>query len=158
MQRINRNFWGKGIFYLIILAALFLSSISAALASTGINKQINFQGKLVNPDGTNVADSTYTIVFSLYTVSSGGANIWTESDSVTTKDGVFRVPLGAVTSLPGSVDFNTDNIYLGIKVGSDAEMTPRIQFTAVPYAFNSATVGGLTFSGTSGNTYTLPTT
>ena len=117
-------------------------------AAVGINHQINFQGKLVNPNGTNVTDGNYSIVFSIYSVSSGGSAIWTETQSPTTvTNGIFQVNLGSVTALPGSVDFNTDNIYLGVKVGADAEMTPRIQFTAVPQAFNAEKLGGLDKTG-----------
>ncbi len=41
------------------------------------------------------------------------------------------------------VSLNSDSLYLGIKVGADAEMTPRIRFTAVPYAFNSQSLDGV---------------
>lgn len=119
----------------------------SATAATGINHQINFQGKLVNPNGTNVTDGTYSIVFSIYNVSTGGTALWTETQSVGVSNGIFQVNLGSVTALPGSIDFNTDSIYLGIKVGSDAEMTPRIQFTAVPQAFNAEKLGGLDKTG-----------
>jgi parallel beta-helix repeat protein len=124
-------------------------------AAAGINRQISFQGKLVNPDGTNVTDGSYSIVFSIYTVASAGTNIWTETQSVTLSNGIFQVNLGSVTALPGSVDFNTDNIYLGIKVGADAEMTPRVQFTAVPQAFNAEKLGGLDKTGFIQNTTSM---
>lgn len=119
----------------------------SVLAATGINHQINFQGKLTNPDGTNVTDGNYSIVFSIYSVASGGSAIWTETQTVAVSNGIFQVNLGSVTALPGSIDFNTDNIYLGVKVGSDAEMTPRVQFTAVPQAFNAEKLGGLDKTG-----------
>jgi len=128
---------------LLCFAFAHFSSNNTAHAATGIFHQINFQGKLVNTNGTNVTDGSYSIVFSIYTVASGGSNIWTETQSVTVTNGIFQVNLGSVTTLPGSVDFNTDNIFLGMKVGADAEMTPRIQFTAVPQAFNSEKLGGL---------------
>ncbi|MCA9327544.1 hypothetical protein KDA14_03380, partial [Candidatus Saccharibacteria bacterium] len=113
-----------------------------------INQQISFQGKLTNPDGTNVTNGTYSVVFSIYTVSSGGSAVWTETQpSVSVSDGIFQVSLGSVTSLPGSVDFNTNALYLGVKVGADAEMTPRIRFTAAPYAFNADKLGGISSSG-----------
>src|SRR5580698_249297 len=121
-----------------VFSAVFF--VPSAHAATGINNQINFQGKLVNSNGTNVADSSYSVVFSLYNVSSGGTEIWTETDSVTTSSGIFQVALGANTAFPGNVDFNNPNLYLGIKVGTDSEMTPRIRFSAVPYAFNAATL------------------
>ena len=112
-------------------------------AAVGINKQINFQGKVTNSDGTNVTNGSYTFVFSLYTASSGGVAVWTETKSLTVTDGVFRTALGDTQALPGSVDFNSNNIYLGVNFNSDGEMTPRIQFTAAPYAFNSDTLDGL---------------
>jgi len=137
----------------ILLAALlavagFLAVFAMpAHTSAAINPQINFQGKLTNTDGTNVTNGTYSIVFSIYTVPSSGTNVWTETQpSVTVTDGIFQVSLGSVTPLPGSVDFNSNALYLGVKVGADLEMNPRIQFTASPYAFNANQVGGLTSS------------
>lgn len=124
-----------------LLTPLFFSL--KAEAATGINKQINFQGKLVDSSGLNVADSTYSVVFTLYDASSGGTNLWTETDSVTTTAGIFQVPLGAVNTTLGNVNFNSDTIYLGIKVGADAEMTPRIRFSSVPYALNAGSLSGV---------------
>lgn len=124
------------------LFLLFTLGMTPARAANGINKQINFQGKLVDNNGLNVADNTYTVIFSLYNVSSGGTATWTETDSVTTVAGVFQVPLGAVTSLTG-FDFNQNTWYLGMKVGSDAEMTPRIRYSAVPYAFTADSLDGV---------------
>lgn len=113
-----------------------------------INPQINFQGKLTNPDSTNVSNGTYSIVFSIYTVASGGTAVWTETQSsVTVTDGIFRVALGSITSLPGSVDFNSSSLYLGITVGADPEMSPRVRFTSAPYAFNSERLGGVSSTG-----------
>jgi hypothetical protein len=126
--------------------------LSAAPVHAAINKQISFQGKLTNTDGTNVADGTYSIRFRIYAdptldaANACSANTckWEETQaSVTTSSGVFQVNLGSSTALPASVDFNTSALYLGVKVGSDAEMTPRIQLTAAPYAFNSDLLDGL---------------
>lgn len=143
-------------FILAIVFVLVFSMTSSVLAATGINQQINFQGKVVNKTtGTNVSDGSYNFVFRMYTASSGGVAIWTESKSLTVTNGIFQTNLGDVTSLPGSVDFNTDTIYLGIEYNSDGEMSPRIRFTAVPYAFNAAKVAGLTVTNTTG-TLTIP--
>ena len=125
---------------ILFFVATFVTQTHAA---TGINRQINFQGKLTNSAGVNVSDSSYSVVFSLYSVSSGGTAIWTETQSVTTVAGIFQVSLGSQTSLAG-VNFNSDTLYLGIKVGSDDEMTPRIRYTATPYAFNAEKLNGVT--------------
>ncbi len=131
----------------LLLMAVFLLCVMPQ-ANAAINQQINFQGKLTNPDGTNVTNGTYSILFSIYTVASGGAAVWTETQgSVSVTDGIFRVALGSVTALPGSVDFNSANLFLAIKVGGDPEMAPRVQFTSAPYAFNSDTLDGRDSTG-----------
>lgn len=135
------------LFIVLFFAVSISIFLSGARAQAGINPQINFQGKLTNPDGTNVTNNNYNIVFSIYTVASGGSAVWTETQSVSTIDGVFQVALGSVTALPGSIDFNGSSIYLGLKVGVDAEMTPRLRFTSSPYAFNSDKLGGIAATG-----------
>ena len=155
------HFWAK--LLSIFVSIFFLSQIllpnlnNSANAAVGINPQINFQGKLVNPTtGVNVTDgSGYEFVFSLYN-GTGGA-IWTETHTgVTVSNGIYRVALGSISSLT-SVNFNRDDVYLGVQVTKnaagaatgDAEMSPRIRFTATPYAFNSTKVNGLTVTNTS---------
>ncbi len=141
-----------------LLASTVLSGFfvfQSASAATGINQQISFQGKVVNSNGTNVTNGSYTFVFRLYDVDTAGTHIWTETKSLTVTDGIFQTNLGDTTALPGSVDFNTDNIYLGINFNSDGEMSPRVRFTAAPYAFNAKKVGGLTVTDTTG-TLTIP--
>lgn len=153
-----KNFFLLPLFFTGIALVAFFSS-SDVFAATGINEEISFQGKVVNDDGTNVANGNYDFVFKLYTVSSAGTAVWTETrtggNQVAVTDGIFQVNLGSVTTLPGSVDFNTDNIYLGIEFNSDGEMSPRVHFTAAPYAMNAAKVGGLTVTDTTG-TLTIP--
>ncbi|MDO8581984.1 MAG: hypothetical protein Q7S16_03850 [bacterium] len=118
-----------------------LHFISPTFAAAGINKQIQYEGKLTDAGGTAVADGAYSIVFSLYTVSSGGSAAWTETQSVTVSNGYFAVMLGSSTSL-SSITFSDDTYYLGVKVGSDAEMTPRKRIGAAAYAFNADSLGG----------------
>lgn len=155
----NKNHWLAGLVFGSVLMLFSVVLFNPIFAATGINENIHFQGKVVNTDGTNVANGDYDFVFKLYTVDSAGTAIWTENrtsaNQVTVTDGVFSVDLGSVTALPGSVDFNTDNIYLGIEFNGDGEMSPRIQFTAVPYAHNAAKVGGLTVTDTT-STLTIP--
>lgn len=148
----------------VLFAGGFFVFGSEAKAATGIFKQVSFQGKVVNTDGTNVTNASYTFLFCIYTVSNpssvctSGANndaIWRESKSITTTDGVFQTNLGDTASLPGSIDFNTDNIYLGVNFNANGQMSPLIRFTAVPYAFNAEKVSGLSVTNTTG-TLTVP--
>ncbi|UCE07404.1 MAG: hypothetical protein JSW07_05065, partial [bacterium] len=103
---------------------------------------INYQGLLMDPGtGQPVADATYSITFSIYDVASGGSAIWIETQDVQTKDGSYSVLLGSTTPLTPTI-FSGPEKYLGIKVGSDPEMTPRKQIVSVAYAITSSGVSG----------------
>lgn len=147
-----------GAFSAAAMAVVLYVLCVPVVTSAAINQQISFQGKLVNPaDGTNIANGSYSIRFRIYTdPSADSANAcsansckWEDTQSITVTDGTFYYALGSNVGapLPGSVDFNGSALYLGIKVGADLEMTPRIQFTAAPYAFNSNMLGGITAAG-----------
>jgi len=141
-----------------VLVIPFFAVIPKTNAAIGINRTINFQGKLINnPTKTNVSNTTYTVVFSFYDRASGGTVLWQETQTVTTADGIFRVNLGSVTPIPSDFNFNWDGVYLGMKVNADSEMTPRIQLAAVPFAFNAEKVSGLTVQDSSGNASTSGT-
>gem|GEM_PF-2645729 len=133
---------------------MFVTDVEAA---TGINRKINFQGKVVNKgvggtDGTNITDGNYNFTFSLWTTLSAGSSIWSETWSggsqVAVTAGIFQVALGTISTFPPSVDFNTDSLYVSVNFNGDGDMTPRIQMAAVPYAFNAEKVSGLTIIGT----------
>src|SRR3989344_2704942 len=132
------NITANRIRLLFFLIPLFISPLLPLAAP---NYQLNYQAKLTDAAGIAVSDGTYSIVFSLYTVVTGGANIWTETMSISVVDGLFSTMLGSVTSLT-SVDFN-QTLYLGINVASDGEMTPRKTLGAVPAAFESNKLDGL---------------
>lgn len=68
------------LFSSIIFTAFILVNASRMQvhAAPGINQTINFQGKVVNSNGTNVTDGEYTFVFRIYNVSTGGTHLWTE--------------------------------------------------------------------------------
>src|SRR5436190_1656972 len=125
-------------FLLLSFLVIFVSQ-STALATAGINDQINFQGKVVNKtSGTNVADGPYDFTFELFDDPSAGSSLWSEDwtggDQITVTDGIFRAALGSITSL-STVDFNTKELYLEISFNGET-MGDRVRFSAVPYAFN----------------------
>ncbi len=145
--------------YAFVLFAVFAVALAATLAlhtqaqaAAGIYKTINFQGKIVNTNGTNVADASYSFRFRIYSSTyptdatnacSANSCMWEETKSITTTNGIFQTNLGDSTALPGSVNFNSDTLYIGVKFNGDTEMNPRIRLTSVPYAFNSDTLDGL---------------
>jgi len=115
----------KFVFSLLFSLFLFMSIASA------IPKLINLHGKLTDKDG-NALSGTYTITFKIYNVSTGGTALWTETQSVTADDGIFSVLLGSVTSLDLPFD---EDYWLGITVGTDNEMTPRVRIASAGYAY-----------------------
>jgi hypothetical protein len=113
----------------ILLIALMISSQAIA----AFPQQINYQGKLTNASNIPLTGS-YSILFGIYDVSSGGSALWSETQTVTTESGFFNVLLGSVDPISTEV-FTGNDRWLGIKVGSDSEMTPRQKLTSVGHAF-----------------------
>ncbi len=133
----------------------FASNPPPALAATGINRTINFQGKVVNKTGgTNITDGNYDFTFKLYDAATNGNLLWTENwtggNQITVTDGIFRANLGSITTFASAnVDFNSDSLYLDITFNGETFAT-RVRFSAVPYAINAEKVSGLTVTNTTG--------
>jgi hypothetical protein len=115
---------------------LALLIVLLAPASFGaIPKTMSYQGVLKNVDGTLVPDGNYSMTFRLYTVSTGGSALWTETQTAAVSGGIFNVILGSQTALGLAFDVQ---YWLGVSVGSEAEMTPRVALASAPYGFRAA--------------------
>jgi hypothetical protein len=121
-----------------------------AQAWADVPKLINFQGRLTDGSGTPVKDSTYSVLFTIYDDSSGGTNLWSETQPVATKGGTFNVNLGSATALPDTI-FDDTTRYLAMKVGTDPEMTPRQRMVSMAYGYRVRTVDGATGGTISGD-------
>jgi hypothetical protein len=169
VNKLTRRLLLSGLAALMLTTAIWRAQNTLpAHAATGLNQQINFQGKLVNTNGTNIPDGTYNIEFKIYQDGDGvvgGADEtlkWTEtrlrnsSQGVTVTNGIFQANLGSVNPFGSSIDWDQDTIWLSINLGNtnatctpfsncspDGEMSPMIRFTASPYALNSAKLQGL---------------
>jgi hypothetical protein len=105
-------------------------------ASVAVAPLLQYQARLTNPStGQSVADGSYSVVFSLYSAASGGSPVWTETKSVAVANGLFNTALGDATALSPAL-FNGQALWLGVKVGSDAESTPRQQILPTAYALS----------------------
>lgn len=131
-----------GITFLALIAFICLSTLSYA---GNIPQVINYSGTLTNTDGTP-ANGNYNMEFKIYNAASGGVALWTEkwdttTSQVTVVNGGFNVMLGHFAPIPMSffeANFDADHpAVLGIKVGTDFEMTPRQQITSVGYSFTA---------------------
>ena len=89
------------------------------------------QGRLTDASG-NPLNGSYSITFRLYTVAAGGTELCHDTNTVQVVNGLFN------TEIWGSCqdDITGDQLYLGIQVGTDEEMTPRQPIYAVPYAWS----------------------
>ncbi len=143
---------------LLFSLLLFMSGYTALRAQ--VPKTISYQGYLKN--GGTAVTGTHDVAFNIYTVSTGGTSIWSETfPSLTFANGNFSVVLGKTTALT----FTPLNIlYMGITIDATPEISPRVELTgslyslglALPYAasINSTQpVLNLTNSGT-GNVIT----
>ncbi len=128
----------KKLFTVFLLAI----TIGASLAQTPTT--LSYQGLLTDASGAPVTDASYDITFSFYTVETGGSATFLKGPiSVQTFKGLFTVILGNGqgnnnTSLPYTL--GSQQYWIGVKNGTQAELTPRAMLTAVPYAFQAQTV------------------
>lgn len=107
------------------LISLFQPAMGAAPATMA------YQGYLTSSAGTPV-NGTVAIAFRLYAAATGGTAIWTETQNVPVANGLYSVVLGAASSLAG-LPFDQP-YWLGVTIGTDAEMAPRQPLTSAPYA------------------------
>ncbi|MCP3872744.1 MAG: hypothetical protein GY699_06255 [Desulfobacteraceae bacterium] len=121
----------KKIFLLNLILLLFIISVAVAQVP-GI---FNYQGYLTDDMDSPLANKTYSITFSIYNHT--GALLWTEIQSnVEVSDGVFNVQIPENPAAYPLPEF-AGEMYLGIKIGADPEMSPRQQLTSVPFSIKS---------------------
>jgi hypothetical protein len=154
--KMRKQILTKMLFGLLCLIILGVCLLPAQIAMAANPNVINFQGKVVNADGTNVTDGSYSFRFRLYSSTyptdagnSCTANSckWEETKTISVTNGIFQTELGDTTAMI-DVSVYTD-LYLGIRFNNDAqgEMNPRVHLGSVPYAMNADKLGGLTSSG-----------
>ena len=97
---------------------------------------MNFQGKLAKPDGTPVADGMYSVQFTFYDALTGGNQLWTQTlSTINVHNGAFAALLTVDTP-----NLFNGNLWLELKVGTDAPLAPRQQIVSVAYAQKANTV------------------
>ncbi len=134
-----------------VMTAVSLNTLPTQAAT---NSNLNFQARLQTASGGIAADGLYNVEFKLYSASTGGSALWTETylnsntQGIRVKNGYLTTNLGSVTAFPGTINWDQD-LWITMTVrgtGScafaactptDAEMTPRLKLTGVPYAFRA---------------------
>lgn len=123
------------IYFLITLFLVF--SVTSTHAQ--IPRIISYQGMLLGSNEQPVPEGNYKLTFKIYDESNN--LLWAETyNQVFVSAGMFHVMLGSV--IPLAIPFNQP-YFLGIQVGSDPEMQPRISLTSAAYSFSSGQVLGI---------------
>jgi hypothetical protein len=139
-----------GLLTIVNSLVLVRDNVSAArLSAASIPQRISYQGRLTDVDG-NPLDGTYNMTFRLYDHPTAGTLCWTESQDVTVKYGVFNILLGDITPIE-STCFSGPDLYLGVEVGSDGEMTPRRRVVSVGYAYRAEESSTADYASSAGN-------
>jgi hypothetical protein len=120
-----------------------------------IPQMLSYQGKLTDTLGQPVPNGSYPMMFLLYNVPSGGSPFWSETQSVTTKSGLFSVFLGSVTPIGSLPDAGA--VYLGMTVSGGPELTPRVRIVSAAYAYKADTANYALAGGTPENAWTRGT-
>ncbi|MGD2156685.1 MAG: hypothetical protein PVG32_07400 [Anaerolineales bacterium] len=108
---------------------------------------IPIQGRLTDADD-NPLDGTYQLTFRIYDQYDGETALCEDTRYVDVSDGLFSHYMRAL-----GCPFDGRQLYLGVQVEDDPEMTPRMYIDNVPYAWSLRP--GAVISGTLGATAVL---
>ena len=134
----------KRTYFLIALFLLLIPHLSGQIVLAQIPKTISYQGVVTKAAGAVVEDGKYLITFKLYDLKEGGEHLWEEIQNVPVVGGIFNVILGGNNPL----DLPFDQPYwLGIAIGGDAELEPRIELTAAAYSLNARSIADSVVTG-----------
>lgn len=136
---------------LAVVGSLFVSAKTAQASAASV---FTYQARIMDSQGNPIADGNYSMKFSLYTAASGGTPVWTASGVVATPSAItVHATNSLVTVYLGdtaaghnpltSVDWSVSDLYLGITIGSDSEMSPRRRLASTPQAFFADTANKL---------------
>ncbi len=89
---------------------------------------VPIQGRLTDAAG-NMLNGDYPIVANIYDALSGGTAVCSYDGTVSVSNGLFMINM-----LCWNQAITGQQLYLGVKVGDDPEMTPRQPINPVPYA------------------------
>jgi hypothetical protein len=138
----------------VVLLAVIVTGITW---SQSVPQLINYQGRLADSSGQPPVDgATVDLTFVFYSAESGGTvYITVLQEDVTVVGGIYSVLIGSGDISAGtesdlaSVFQNHQDVWMGVKVDSDDEMTPRARISSTPYALavDSAHIRDLDLDG-----------
>ncbi len=125
-----------------LLVAVFVVILAGRAAATPPPEFRN-GGTLLTSTGDPVPDGTYSVTFSIYDALTAGTALWTSGvRQVSVRDGLYSYTLGTAVPFPDRLFADNTSLWLGIQVGGDPEMVPRLQIISTPYSLVSKSVDG----------------
>jgi hypothetical protein len=118
----------------MFIATMFLLTVMPFTGHANVPQEINYQGYLTDSGGNPVPDGDYVVSFAIYNLITGGIPLWSEAQTVTVANGIYNVILG---QNPFPPDLFDGDLYLGITVEADTEMTPRQKITSTAFAMKA---------------------
>lgn len=121
-----------------LVASLFSGLLLSTLlmhpwALAQVPRTLSYQAVLSDETGAPKPDGAYTLTFRLYDAPDGGAGLWSETQVLQVRRGLFSAVLGTVTPFADDLVF-TRPYWLSLEVAPDPELPQRIPLTAVGYA------------------------
>ena len=112
------------------------------MASAFVPPTMNYQAYLTDDNGVPV-DGTADVIISIYNVNVGGTALWSEARlGATVSEGVLSLELGDTVPFPPGL-FEMP-LWIGLTVGTDAEMTPRRPITSTGFTFKASDADTIT--------------
>ncbi len=126
---------------LLSVCLVFLSLILTAYrVHAAVPRTLSLQGVITDENTDLPLNSTESVLFKLYDVSTGAVVLWQETHTIIFVDGLYQVTLGANLGNPLPEDlFHSGKIELGLTIGADVELQPRLRIQSVPFAFEAIT-------------------
>ena len=119
---------------------------SAPSVQALVPRTIALRGVVTNR-GTGVPlNRTEPVLLTLYDVAQGRTRVlWQERQTVRFLDGAYHLTLGASPANPLLEDlFSSGQVELGMTIGDDVELQPRLRIHSVPFAFEALTSENVT--------------
>jgi hypothetical protein len=122
--------------FVFIFATLFICIVTGETLYAQIPRTLSYQGVLTDAAGKPRPNPSYQFTFRLYDVATGGTALWTEQKTLSVNNGLFATALGDQVAFGAAVKFDRQ-YWLGIQVGNEPELSPRIALTSVGYSMNA---------------------
>ncbi len=134
-----------------ILTGLFMAAMSVSADAQQVPQLLTVQGYLTDAQGAPVTASALTVQATIYDDASGSGDsnrLYQVIRRVDVTQGNFTLLLGRP---PGNLSdpeinsavFTRPSLWVGIAVGNDPEMSPRLRVTAVPFAVRAGSADSL---------------